>query len=355
MIDVLRAWYQKHFTDPQVVILAFMLLIGFATIFVMSDHLQPVLVSVVIAYLLDGMVTKLVRYKVPYVLSVSIVTALFLTFLLASLLILFPLLSQQIGQLFQELPHMLGRGQQLLSQLPQNYPDYVSEAQVNDLVTIVSERLTGLGQSVLTMSLASVVSVITFLVYLVLVPLLVFFFLKDKLIILRWSSSYLPKDNKFVSQVWGELNKKIASYVRGKVIEILIIWGCSLILFLYMDLNYAVLLSLLVGLSVIVPYVGATVVTFPVAIIAYFQWGVSNEFWYLIVGYGIIQFLDGNLLVPLLFSEVVNLHPIAIIVAVVFFGSIWGVWGVFFAIPLATLIQAVLHVWPNTEAESLLA
>ncbi|RKZ57580.1 MAG: AI-2E family transporter, partial [Gammaproteobacteria bacterium] len=49
----------------------------------------------------------------------------------------------------------------------------------------------------------------------------------------------------------------------------------------------------------------------------------------------------------LLFSEVVNLHPVAIIVAVVFFGSMWGVWGVFFAIPLATLIQAVLNVWPS--------
>jgi putative permease len=62
--------------------------------------------------------------------------------------------------------------------------------------------------------------------------------------------------------------------------------------------------------------------------------------------YGLIQFLDGNLLVPLLFSEVVNLHPVAIIVAVVFFGSLWGVWGVFFAIPLATLVQAILKAWP---------
>jgi len=65
--------------------------------------------------------------------------------------------------------------------------------------------------------------------------------------------------------------------------------------------------------------------------------------------YAFIQFLDGNLLVPLLFSEVVNLHPVAIIVAVVFFGSLWGVWGVFFAIPLATLVQAMLKAWP-TEA-----
>ena len=65
------------------------------------------------------------------------------------------------------------------------------------------------------------------------------------------------------------------------------------------------------------------------------------------LAYGIIQFLDGNLLVPLLFSEVVNLHPVAIIASVLFFGGIWGIWGVFFAIPLATLVNAIINAWPN--------
>jgi putative permease len=65
------------------------------------------------------------------------------------------------------------------------------------------------------------------------------------------------------------------------------------------------------------------------------------------LAYGIIQALDGNVVVPLLFSEAVNLHPVAIIVAVLVFGGLWGFWGVFFAIPLATLVMAVLHAWPS--------
>ena len=55
------------------------------------------------------------------------------------------------------------------------------------------------------------------------------------------------------------------------------------------------------------------------------------------------------MLVPLLFSEAVNLHPVAIILAVLFFGGIWGLWGVFFAIPLATLIKAIINAWPSPE------
>jgi putative permease len=66
------------------------------------------------------------------------------------------------------------------------------------------------------------------------------------------------------------------------------------------------------------------------------------------LAYGIIQALDGNVIVPLLFSEAVNLHPVTIIIAVIFFGGLWGFWGVFFAIPLATLVKAVINAWTST-------
>ena len=108
----------------------------------------------------------------------------------------------------------------------------------------------------------------------------------------------------------------------------------------------------LVGLSVIIPYIGATVVTLPIALIAYFQWGWTSDFAWLMVAYLVIQALDGNVLVPLLFSEVVNLHPVAIIVAILVFGGLWGFWGVFFAIPLATLVKAVLSASSTSPVRS---
>ena len=68
--------------------------------------------------------------------------------------------------------------------------------------------------------------------------------------------------------------------------------------------------------------------------------------------YALVQALDGFLLVPLLFSEANNLHPLAIIIAVLAFGSWFGVWGVFFAIPLATLIKAIVYAWPKDQLQS---
>jgi len=242
---------------------------------------------------------------------------------------------------------MLAQGQGAIMLLPEKYPNIISEELVVEILSNIKANITTLSQKFVSLSLSSVVDLFSFLVYLVVVPLLVFFFLKDKKLILAWFRSFLPRDRALVATVWIEVNDKITGYVRGKFMEILLIWVISYITFLIFGLNYALLLSFAVGMSVLIPYVGAVVVTLPVAIVAYFQWGYSYETIYVLTAYGIIQFLDGNLLVPLLFSEMVNLHPAAIIMSVLIFGGLWGVWGVFFAIPLATLVHSVMNSWPR--------
>jgi putative permease len=162
-------------------------------------------------------------------------------------------------------------------------------------------------------------------------------------------SSLLPSRRPVLMQIWHEMNLQMANYVRGKVLEIVIVAIVSYISFLALGLDYAALLALLVGLSVVIPYIGAAVVTIPVLMVGFFQWGWEAQFMWLAVVYGIIQFLDGNVLVPLLFSEAVNLHPLVIILAVLIFGGLWGFWGIFFAIPLATLVKAIYNAWPRNQ------
>ncbi len=206
-----------------------------------------------------------------------------------------------------------------------------------------------MGQWALSFSLSKLPGALGLLIYLILVPILIFFFLKDKDQLLSWIGSLLPSRRRLINQVADEMNDQIANYIRGKAIEIAIVGAVSFVTFAVLRLNYSALLALMVGLSVVIPYIGATVVTIPVAIIGFFQWGFGNEFLILMVVYGVIQALDGNVLVPLLFSETVNLHPVAIIIAVLVFGGLWGFWGVFFAIPLATLLKAVMNAWPKVQ------
>ena len=202
----------------------------------------------------------------------------------------------------------------------------------------------------MSFSLSSIPDLVALLIYMVLVPILVFFFLKDREILLGSIARLLPPQRPMMLTIWHEVNLQCANYVRGKALEIVIVGGATYIAFKLLGMPYAALLSLLVGLSVVIPYIGAAVVTIPVAVIALFAFGWGSQFIWLMAVYGIIQALDGNVLVPVLFSEVNNLHPVAIIVAVLFFGGIWGLWGVFFAIPLATMLKAVFSAWPVKES-----
>ncbi|MCH9671130.1 MAG: AI-2E family transporter [Gammaproteobacteria bacterium] len=340
-------WFKTYFSNPQVVMLVLILVVGFAVVISFGDRLAPVLAAVVLAYLLEGLVNRLHSYGLPRMLAVLLVFIFFITFVLFAVLGLLPMLSRQATQLVAEVPSIVGEVQELLLRLPEQYPKIISEAQVNEVTFELKEQITELGRAVLSASLSSVVGVITLLVYLILVPLLVFFFLKDKDRIISWGVAFLPRDRSLVSTVWHDVDRQIGNYVRGKFWEILIVWWVTYITFIVLGLNFAMLLAVLVGVSVLVPYIGAAMVTIPVAVVAYLQWGVGPDFYYVIGAYLVIQALDGNALVPLLFSEVVNLHPVAIIVAVLVFGGLWGFWGVFFAIPLATLVQAVQSAWPR--------
>ncbi|QZC94123.1 AI-2E family transporter [Pseudomonas sp. ERGC3:05] len=350
MFKVLRDWIQRYFSDEEAVVLAVLLFLAFTAVLTLGGMLAPVLAGMVLAYLMQGLVTTLERLRLPGGVAVGLVFALFMGLLVVFIVLVLPLLWHQLITLFNELPGMLAKWQSLLLLLlPERYPHLVSDEQVLQAIEVARGEIGKFGQWALTFSLSSLPLLVNIMIYLVLVPILVFFFLKDRAMIGRWVSGYLPRERALITRVAEEMNRQIANYIRGKVIEIVICGGVTYIAFVALGLNYAALLALLVGVSVVVPYVGAVVVTVPVMLIALFQWGWSDQFIYLMAVYGIIQTLDGNVLVPLLFSEAVNLHPVAIICAVLLFGGLWGFWGVFFAIPLATLFKAVLDAWPRKE------
>jgi putative permease len=303
----------------------------------------------VLSFLMHGLVTALERLRVPSALAVGLVFALFVGVLALFVLVVVPLLWHQLITLFNELPGMLGKWQSLLLLLPERYPHLVSDEQVLQAIELARGEIGKFGQWALGFSLTSLRLIVNVMIYFVLVPILVFFFLKDRVLIGGWLRGYLPRNRTLLTRVAKVMNRQIANYIRGKVIEIVICGLATYIGFIALGLNYAALLALLVGISVVVPYVGAVIVTVPVAFIALFQWGWGDQFIYLMAVYGVIQALDGNVLVPLLFAEAVSLHPVAIICAVLLFGGLWGFWGIFFAIPLATLVKAVLDAWPRHE------
>ncbi|MFZ7266062.1 AI-2E family transporter [Avibacterium avium] len=351
MLEMLKNWYKRRFSDPQAMALLAILLFGFIAIYFFSDLLAPLLVAIVLAYLLEMPIRVLnEKLKFPRLLATILVLGGFISIVLIIALVLIPTLVNQTINLFSELPHMFNSLNDWLRSLPENYPQVVDYQMIDSFFTSVKSKILGFGESALKLSISSIISLVSLGIYAFLVPLMVFFLLKDKQELLTYISGFLPRNRKLADKVWQEMQKQIANYIRGKIIEILVVGVITYAIFLFFDLRYALLLAVAVGLSVLVPYVGAVLVSIPVALVAMSQFGITPTFWSLITAYVISQILDGNLLVPFLFSEAVNLNPLTIIVAVLIFGGLWGFWGVFFAIPLATLVKAVVHSWPSDES-----
>jgi len=343
MFELVSNWYKKRFSDPHAVTLVFILVAIALAIYFFADILMPLLVAIVFAYLLERPVTALTKYNIPRTLSVVIVLAVSGAILMLVTFGILPSVWHQIVSLSADMPEMLAQAQQFLLSLPEKYPSYVNAQQIQSVTDGAKTHVIELGQGIVSQSFKSLVNLVALMIYVILVPLLIFFFLKDKRLLVDGATRFIPANRRLASQVWAEMNVQITNYIRGKVIEIVIVGGTSYIAFSVLGLAYATLLSVLVGLSVLIPFIGAAIVTIPVFLVGLFQWGLTPEFGYLVIVYSVIQALDGNLLVPLLFSEAVNLHPTSIIVAVLLFGGLWGFWGVFFAIPLATLVKAVVN------------
>ncbi|GLR69958.1 AI-2E family transporter [Agaribacter marinus] len=345
MLKVLGNWYQRKFSDPNALMLLLLILFTALTLYTLGGILMPVLVAIVIAYLLDVPVTNLEKRGVGRGLATSFVLIVFFFVCFVAAISLLPIISKQSVNFVKEIPNIWQSAQDWLAALPEKYPNTIEVSYIKSMMSGVNEKVIDFGETVVSVSVSSIGTLAAILIYMILVPLMVFFMIKDKRIFLDSVSLILPKQRRLISQVGEEMNVQIANYIRGKVIEIVIVGAVTSIAFSLLQLKFAILLGVLVGFSVLIPYIGAAVVTIPVAIVGLFQFGLTADFGWVMLVYLIIQALDGNLLVPLLFSEAVSLHPLYIIVAVLLFGGLWGFWGVFFAIPLATLVKALITAW----------
>ncbi|WP_235040243.1 AI-2E family transporter [Vreelandella profundi] len=345
---ILKSWVERYFSDEEALILLVVLVAGFAAIIWFGRMLAPFFTALVVAFLLQGVVSALTRRGVPHLLAVIMIFLAFISVLLTLAFILMPLIWNQLVGLVQETPRMFASGQGWLDELQARYPNIITPDLMQNWIGVASREISQLGQRALTLSLASLGNIMSLIIYLVLVPILVFFMLKDSNVLVGFMLSLLPQKRTLLSRIWREMDNQIANYIRGKFIEIIIVGTVTFFVFTLLGVPYTALLAVLVGFSVLVPYIGAAVATLPVAAVAGFNFGFSEEFMYVMVAYGVIQALDGNVLAPILFSETNNIHPVSIIVAVLFFGGIWGFWGVFFAIPLATLLKALVYAWPRS-------
>ena len=352
-MDLIKDWLKRQLSNPQIVLLASVLLVVFLTIFFLGGFLAPVLASAVIAYLLDGIIMRFQKHGVPRLVAVCGVFVLFLLSIFLLFFVVFPNLVTELDKFVRnDVPGIVTNVSNNMKGAYQKYeyfrnkrlPDFFTKQlqpsklatpSLTNSVTSIGQRsldaneiegplsltdeapfdgvslssgeqgadpfsyeritsaveteLTEIGRRALTFSISSLKNIVVYMLYLVLVPVLVFFILKDKQAILNWFAKFLPSERSLTRQVWEEVNIQTSNYVRGKFWEVIIVWGVTYVTLKVFEIKAALLVSLFVGLSVLVPYVGATLMYIPIVILGYYQFGMSSTFVYLFIAYSIIQ------------------------------------------------------------------
>ena len=350
LLQFVRSYLERVFYNEEAVFVV-IALVGIALLLALfGSVLLPITISAVIAYIMLGVKDRMelfgLKGSVSFILSYAI-------YLLATLLLgllLLPRIATELVRLATDVPNFVryvqqqlleGEAASYISALPATFKDSMSEnllLSANEAASAVAGYSTTLAQYAITFSL-----------YYVLVPIMVFFFMRDGKTIAGYLVGLLPGKKDLAGDIWRDMDMRLANYVRGKAVEIIIVTLIAWALMFAFDMRFSLLLALATGLSVIVPVVGAFVVTIPVVAFALLDFGFTTSSFLFIGLFLVLQFIDGYVIVPLIFSEAMKIHALVVIVSVLFFGGIWGFWGAFFAIPLATLVKVVFDSWPSGQ------
>lgn len=373
MISLFKNWYLRHFSTPGTIEFALVLLCIFLIVYYFMWLVGPLVVALCIAYCLDGVVRFLTRKCYMSRTVASSVTMLFFIGLSVSILVfVVPKLLQQGSQFYQTLQSISAqnisteKGEDFdsivtsnilpfVENLPDPLPSMMTEGEIKELVNKARLALISNVSNIFNNQIMpSVVNVMSFLVYLVIVPIFTFLMLSNKSQLQsRFVTYILPSNQRIIHEFWPQLTKQIEGYMRGKLIHITIVSIVNTVAFISFGLHYAILLGIGVGLSVVIPYVGAVIITIPILLVSVFQFGFGYTLVWLLVVYIIIQLLDSNVLTPMLFSKAMNLDAFSILASILIFGGLWGFWGVFFSIPLATFIRTIIVNWPSSSPATL--
>jgi len=330
--------------DKQVILLIGVLAVLLLVIAFLGHALAPFFAALVLSYLLDGLVRLLERRGIPRFIAATVVFSVFFLFFLSIFIWLMPILTKQLTQLLAEVPRIVSQLQEFLNSFQARYLSGNETQYLQTLIPKLAQRLEEFVGNLAGFTLMRIPSILALTIYLILVPFLVLFFLKDKRVILDWLLQFIPHDNELLFQVLTDVDRQIGNLLRGKSLEIIIMTVSTSIVFWFFDFKYAILLGILTGLSTIVPYIGVAVVTIPVLVLAYAQWGWTIEMIKVGAAYGILQLIDGNIIAPLILGSSVKVHPTAVIFSIMVCGAVWGFWGVVFAIPIVSLFKSLLDL-----------
>ncbi len=328
-------------------------------LYLLAPVLTPFLVSALLAYLGDPMARRLQRFGLSRTLAVVVV---FLVMLLAGillLLLLVPLLQQQITGLMDRLPQMLDWAQRtFLPRIESLLGIQIEALKVESLRGALQDHWRTLGGAlgiVLGKVGQSGQALLGWVAFLLLVPVVTFYLLRDWDGLIRQVHDLIPRPLEPVAaDLARQCDAVLGEFLRGQLLVMLalgVIYSCGLWI---AGVEFSLLIGMLAGAVSFVPYLGSIIGIVVAGIVTFLQYHDLVHLIYVVLVFGIGQVIEGMVLSPMLVGDRIGLHPVAVIFAIMAGGQLFGFFGILIALPVAAMVTVVLrHMRARYLASSL--
>jgi len=324
---------------------ALIILLGlFIFLWYFLHALTPFIVGGVIAYLLDPLIKRLEKLGVKRLFSVILICLLFLSTLVCAVLFIFPIIFQQLLELFKSTPSYIFAFQEYFFN---NFPS------LQDKTPILSESLNGFSEMIeskgvyLAQALVtSTVGLVNIFTFFLIVPVVTFYLLLDWTILIEKLNGLVPKKyNSDIKIIALEIDKTLASFVRGQLFICLILSIYYAVALMFLGIKFALLIGIFAGIFSLIPYVGFVFGGVIAIILAMLQFW-DNPIWIGAVGFVFLigQVVEGNILSPILIGKNIGLHPVSLLLSLSIFSFLFGFTGLIVGVPIAAIIGVLLRL-----------
>jgi predicted PurR-regulated permease PerM len=328
--------------------LAIALAIG-GLLYALSPILAPFLAGAMLAYVLNPLVGRLTGRYLPRIAAVVLVLLSALALVVALALVIVPLFVKELRLMSEQLPAFLAWVNQQFA--PWLREKFAVDFQLDiDSLRQLAGGILANHQDLVTGLLGSLriggLALLAFVVNLLLVPVVLFFLLRDWNALVARVDAMIPRHlHQRARSILAEIDAVLAEFLRGQVVVMLVMSVYYSAALSVAGLEFALPVGVITGLLVIVPYVGAFTGILLGIIAATMQFGTFAGVAWVALAFAIGQALEGTVVTPLLVGKRIGLHPVAVIFALLAFGQIFGFFGVLLALPAsAALLVALRHV-----------
>ncbi|HXM82919.1 MAG TPA: AI-2E family transporter [Burkholderiales bacterium] len=318
-------------------------------VWLLSPILAPFLFAAILAYIFDPLVERLTRRRVPRTLAVVLVLLLALAVVVALMLVVLPLFYKETRLLMEKLPGFVIWFNTHAAPWLKSKLDLDFQLDVGNVTQLGKDMISeneALAKHLLSSLKTGGMLLIAILANLVLVPVVLFYLLRDWNQLLDRVDALIPRRvHAKARTIAAEIDAVLAEWLRGQVLVIVIMSVYYVLALWVAGLQFALPIGILTGFAVIIPYVGVITGLILATLAALMQFNDLAGLLWVWLAIGIGQALEGMMITPLIVGERIGLHPVVVIFALLAFGQLFGFFGVLLALPAsAALLVALRHL-----------